>query len=69
MKITTQFTDPEQIEVTISATMPIWQWRNIHTRLNAPPYSNENWEFSAAISDAVSAATEKAESQISERPK
>ena len=68
MKILTQFADPEKIEVTISVTMAVEQWRLIHSRLRAAPYNAAAWEFIAAITDAVSAATAKATSQISERP-
>lgn len=67
MNITSQFANPEDIEVTISATMTVGQWRDVHRRLNEPPYNYPSWEFAGAISKAASVAIEKSTIKIPEK--
>lgn len=66
MKITSQFANPEAVEVTISATMTVSQWRVVHQRLNLSPYNHPSWELATAISKAAAAAIEKSMIKIPE---
>lgn len=67
MKINYQFADPEQVQVTISATMTVAEWRIVADRLKYEPSAQFHYPYSRlhyAIIEAANSAITKAETII-----
>jgi len=67
MKINYQFTGPERVQVTISATMTVAEWRVVADRLKYEPSAQFHYPYSRlrdTIIEAANSAITKAETLI-----
>lgn len=60
MKITMIATNPEEIELTLSATMTLGEWREVQKELKGSGRSAV-WEFHSKVRDTIIAAEKRFE--------
>lgn len=67
MKVRFQFADPEQVEVAITITMTVREWRVAGERLKHDSAASPSYPYAGlcnAIIEAIKASIEKAEIEV-----